>query len=260
MWDAPRYLRISQEYSRPFFDLLSQIKRADFRIIVDVGCGPGNLTHVLAERWPNATVIGVDSSPEMLELTTPGPRLRFELGDIRTWQCATPVELLISSAALQWVQDHERLLPRLIEMLTPNGVLAVQMPDHFGMDVSRAIGEAVGAGPWRDTLEGVGQHPDTVKPAEWYATFLRGLGLDVNAWQSTYCRFLTGDHPVLDWMTATALRPMLSVLDDSTAKEFLRVAGERFLAHYPKTGDSTMVASKRLFFVASRAHPAAQPG
>jgi len=245
-------LRISQEYSRPFFDLLSQIKRDDFHTIVDLGCGPGNLTQVLAERWPNATVIGVDSSPEMLALTKPGPGLHFELGDTRSWRPENPLDLVMSNAALQWVPDHARLLPRLIEMLTPDGVLAVQMPDHFGMDVSRAIAEAVGAGPWRDALEGVGQHPATVKPVEWYATFLRGLGLDVNAWQSTYCRFLTGEDAVLDWMTATALRPMLSVLDDATAKEFLNVAGERFLAYYPKTGDATMVASKRIFFVASR--------
>lgn len=252
MWDARRYLRISQEYSRPFFDLLNQIKRDDFRTIVDLGCGPGNLTQVLTERWPNATVVGVDSSPEMLELAKPGPRLRFELGDIRSWRPDTPLDLIISNAALQWVPDHARLLPQLIEMLAPNGVLAVQMPDHFAMPVSRAIAEAVQAGPWRSALRGVGQHPDTVKPIEWYATFLRDLGLEVNAWASSYCRFLRGENLVLDWMSATALRPMLSVLDTETAKRFLAVVGERFLAHYPQTGDVTPVVSKRLLFAAER--------
>ncbi len=255
MWDAPRYAKFASDYSRPFLDLLAHIGREEFGSIVDLGCGPGDLTRVLAERWPRATVLGLDSSPEMLRAAESGPacpRLRFELGDLATWQCEQPVDLLVSNAALQWVPDHDRLLTRLTGMLAADGVLAVQMPDHFAMPVSRAIAEAVAGPRWRPVLEGVGLQPDVVKPLAWYAQFFLQHGFRVDAWKTTYLRVWPGDNPVLEWMKATALRPMLSRLGPGTADEFLRVVGERMRVHYPKTGDVTLVASKRLFFIATR--------
>src|SRR5262245_28728281 len=131
MWDAERYMQFSDEYTRPFHDLLARIPPDDFRLVVDLGCGPGDLTRMLAERWPSATVIGVDISPQMLARARAGPanpRLQFFEGDLATWACDRPVDLLLSNAALQWVPDHPRLLPRLVGCLAPRGVLAVQMP------------------------------------------------------------------------------------------------------------------------------------
>jgi trans-aconitate 2-methyltransferase len=255
MWDAERYARFAGEYSRPFFDLLARIAREDLGTVVDLGCGPGDLTRVLAERWPDATVLGLDSCADMLARARSGPalpRLTFVQADISTWRPVGPVDLLVSNAALQWVPGHERLLPRLAGMLAPGGVLAIQMPDHFAMPVSRAIAEAVNDMRWRSALEGVGLQPDTVQPLSWYVTALRGLGLAVDAWETTYLRVWAGDNPVLEWMKATALRPMLRRLGPDEAEAFLKAAGERFRAYYPKTGEVTLVPAKRMFFVATR--------
>ena len=257
MWDADRYLQFAADYSRPFLDMLAQIPQREMQTIVDLGCGPGDLTRRLAERWPDADIVGVDCSAEMLARAQSEialSRLRFVRGDIATWTPERPVDLLVSNAALQWVGDHARLLPRLADLLAARGVLAVQMPDHFAMPVHLAIGEVISRPRWRDLLAhaSVGLQPDTVKPLLWYVEQLDRLGFDVNAWHSTYVRIWRGDNPVLEWMKATALRPLLARLDAAQTPEFLREVGERFRAHYPKTGDVTFVPAKRLFFVASR--------
>jgi trans-aconitate 2-methyltransferase len=262
MWDAERYLQFTDNYSRPFLDLMARVPRDDFHTIVDLGCGPGDLTRALLDRCPSATVTGVDSSPEMLERARAGPaspRLHFVQGDIAAWQPDRPVDLLLSNAALQWVPDHAALLPRLVGILAPAGVLAVQMPDHFGMPVSQAIAEVVGRPRWRARLEGAGQDPATVQPLAWYARLLHDLGLTVDAWETTYVRLRGGENPVLEWMRATALRPFLGRLGPDETDDFLREVGERFLTYYPPSGGLTLVPSKRMFFIAARAaRPAAR--
>src|SRR5581483_1782331 len=165
MWDAESYARFTDEYTRPFLDLLARVPRTDFTSVVDLGCGPGDLTRLLAQRWQAATVRGLDSSPEMLQKARQGPslpRLHFTEADIATWQPPSPVDLLISNAALQWVPDHATLFPRLAGLLAPRGVLAVQMPDHFAMPVSEAINSVIAQPRWRGTLRGVGLQADTV--------------------------------------------------------------------------------------------------
>src|SRR5688572_28996804 len=131
MWDAGQYLKYSDERSRPFFDLLARVRKDQPDLIADLGCGPGNLTRTLTERWPAARVVGVDSSPDILEqakpLSIPG-RLHFVQADINSWSPEKPVDLIVSNAVLQWVSDHERLLARFARMLASGGTLAVQMP------------------------------------------------------------------------------------------------------------------------------------
>ncbi|HWA96856.1 MAG TPA: methyltransferase domain-containing protein [Pirellulales bacterium] len=255
MWNPNEYLKFVGERSRPFFDLLAQVDRTEPRFIVDLGCGPGTLTATLVDRWPNAHVLGIDNSAEMLEQAQAraiSGRLQFERGDIAAWSPPRPVDLLVSNAAFQWVDDHERLFKRLAEMLAADGTLAVQIPSQFDGPCYAAIARTAGDPRWAQRLAGVGLHRDSVMPPWWYVDRLHDLGLNVNAWETTYIHVLTGDTPILDWMRGTALRPLLARLDSAEIPEFERQLAERFRGAYPPRQGVTLFPFPRLFLVAER--------
>jgi trans-aconitate 2-methyltransferase len=255
MWDAGQYLKFADERGRPFFDLLARVRRDTVNGIVDLGCGPGNLTRTLSERWPAARVGGVDSSAEMLQQaaagTIPG-RLEFVHADIATWQTDRAVDLIVSNAAWQWVADHENLLKRYAGMLTPGGTLAVQMPYHFECPAHRAIDETKADPRWRADLQGIGLQPDSVHALPWYIDRLHDLGFTVDAWQTTYIHVLRGPEPVLEWFKGSALRPLLQRLAPSAANEFLQTLGARLAQAYPPRDGVTLLPFPRVFFVATR--------
>jgi trans-aconitate 2-methyltransferase len=258
MWNADEYLKFSSDRARPFADLLAQISTNSVNSvesIVDLGCGTGHLTRSMAERWPKARVIGVDRSAEMLAkaepLAIPG-RLEFVQEEIADWSAPRPVDLMVSNAALHWVDDHESLLTRLSQMLSPNGTLAVQMPNRFQGPMQAAIDALVADSRWATQLHGVGLHRESVRPILWYVRLLHGLGLAVNAWETTYVHVLTGENPVLEWIKGTGLRPILAALDAANSAQFLAELGLRVKSIYPPTGDVTFFSMPRLFFVARR--------
>jgi trans-aconitate 2-methyltransferase len=254
MWDAVQYLKYAEERARPFFDLLARVPREQANVIADLGCGPGNLTQVLTERWPSARVIGVDSSPEMLEqakpLAVPG-RLDFVQADISVWSPEQPVDLIVSNAALQWVGDHQALLGRFAGMLSPGGTLAVQVPYHFETAAHRVIEETKAEPRWRPVLHGVGLHLKAVSPLVWYVERLHELGFKVDAWQTSYIHVLSGENPVLEWFKGSALRPLLNRLTPQAGEDFLRDLGSRLKAAYPARGSVTLLPFPRLFLVAT---------
>lgn len=253
MWDAAEYLRFEAERTRPFADLMSQVVCERPARIVDLGCGPGNLTRLLAERWPGAQVTGVDSSAEMLHTAASlaiAGRLRFQQADLAEWTPEVPVDLVVSSAAWQWIADHERLLAHCAEMLSPGGTLAVQMPCRFRTSSQMAI-EEVSADPrWADRLRGVGLHRHSVHSVVWYAEQLSRRGFAVNAWETTYLHSLDGENPVLDWLRGTALRPLLARLDEKQQQDFLASLSARLRQEFPPCGEVTFFPMPRLFFVA----------
>jgi trans-aconitate 2-methyltransferase len=254
-WDPTQYLRFAPERSRPFFDLLEHVTWERINAAADLGCGTGVLTRGLCERWPDATVIGVDSSPEMLEHARPWAvpgKLEFVQADIATWRSPRPLDLIFSNAALQWVPNHEQLLPALCAMLAPAGTLAVQIPYHFQTPAHRAIAAVAEEPRWRGQLGRVGLQPGAVQPLAWYVERLLRLGLTVDAWETTYLHVLRGDNPVLEWMKGTAVRPLLARLEGPDRGEFLRDLGERFRSAYPSKDGVTLFPFPRLFFVATR--------
>ena len=255
MWDVAQFLKNKKERARPFEDLISQVIRESTTRVVDLGCGPGNLTRTMSEIWPEAHITGVDSSAEMLHsahaLAIPG-RLDFVEADIAQWSPAGPVDLVVSNSAWQWIADHERLLGRTVAMLAPGGTLAVQMPCRFGTTSQRLIDEVSANPHWADRLRGVGLHRDSVQPVSWYAERLSKLGLSVNAWETTYLHALTGENPVLEWLHGTALRPLLARLNGAERAEYLAELGKRLSAEYPPCGEVTFFPMQRLFFVAQR--------
>jgi trans-aconitate 2-methyltransferase len=254
-WDPKQYGLFSGERSRAFFDLLARIQREQVGVAADLGCGPGELTRVLAERWPSARITGVDNSPEMLASAAakqlPG-RLQFVQGDIATWRSAEPLDLIFSNAALHWVPGHETLLPALAGMLAPHGTLAVQMPNNWESASHRIVREVAEGPRWHSLLAGAGLPVGAVKPLAWYVERLRGLGFEVDAWETTYIHILKGDNPVLEWIKGTALRPLLARLDGPAREEFLRELGSRLRAGYPPVGADTLLPFPRIFFVATR--------
>jgi trans-aconitate 2-methyltransferase len=255
MWDPGEYSKFSSERSRPFADLLAQVAMVRPLSIVDLGCGTGSLTRGLAERWQDARVVGVDSSPEMLEQATewavPG-RVEFVRAEIDKWTTDRPVDLIVSNAALHWIADHESLLTRLAAMLSRRGRLAVQMPNRFQTPSQTAIETAASDPRWSALLTGVGLRRESARPLLWYVRLLHDLGFAVNAWETTYIHVLSGENPVLDWLKGTALRPLLARLDPSMAADFLSEVGTRLKAAYPPTGDVTFFPMPRIFFVATR--------
>jgi trans-aconitate 2-methyltransferase len=254
MWDAAQYLKYAEERARPFFDLLARVRRKNADLIADLGCGPGNLTRSLAERWPDARIVGVDNSAEMLEQArAPGltGRLDFVLADLAAWTPDRPVDLLISNAAFQWVPDHDALFARLAGLLSAGGTLAVQMPYHFQNPAHLLIEETKADRRWSAALKGVGLHQQSVMPLVWYVERLHGLGFAVDAWETTYLHVLTGENPVLEWFKGSALRPLLNALEPAAQGEFLHVLGGRLKGAYPAKGNVTLLPFPRLFLVAT---------
>jgi trans-aconitate 2-methyltransferase len=261
-WDPQQYRRYGGERSRPFYDLTSQIEATDPRSVVDIGCGPGELTISLSRRWPGADVLGIDSSPEMIEAaqqvleaedSEPGdpPRLRFELIDLRDWSPPEPVDVIVSNAVLQWLPDRDSLLLRFAGHLAEGGWLAVQVPANYGQDAHRLMRELLGSAKWQPRLAQVQLAWQSGDPGQ-YLDLLANAGYTVDAWETTYLHVLPGADPVLEWLKGTALRPVLAALDEASRREFLAEYGALLRAAYPRREYGTVLPFRRLFVVARR--------
>jgi trans-aconitate 2-methyltransferase len=255
VWDPGQYLKYSSERARPFFDLLARVPAGEPRYVVDLGCGPGNLTAALADRWPSAEVLGVDSSPEMIDAaraeTGEGSRLSFELADIRDWAPDRPVDVLLSNAVLQWVPGHLDLVARWPGMLAPGGWLAFQLPGNYDQPSHTILRDLAASDRWRPLLTGVELNRQAQDPAE-YLDLLARAGCVVDAWETTYLHVLPGPDPVVEWYRGTGLRPVLSMLDEPQADEFLAAYRERAREAYPPAPYGTVLPFRRVFVVATR--------
>jgi trans-aconitate 2-methyltransferase len=261
-WDPARYQQYAGERARPFLDLIGRVHTADPATVVDLGCGPGPMTAILADRWPRADVLGIDSAPEMVEAAAaharPG-RLRFAVGSIADWE-PPAVDVIVSNAALQWVPGHVELLPRWAEALRPGGAIAFQMPRSTGVPAGEIFQAVAGTPRWAALLADVagGAGPRSaaspVRPAQRYVDLLAGLGLRVDAWETTYLHVLPGTDPVLDWFSGTGLRPYLDALraDPVALAEFRTEVGAALRAAYPPAPYGTILPFPRVFVVAHR--------
>jgi trans-aconitate 2-methyltransferase len=255
VWDPVQYGRYSDERGRPFHDLMARVFAEEPERVVDLGCGDGALTAILARRWPAATVLGVDSSESMLAEASSRStgRLTFELSTIEDWQPEHPVDVLVCNAALHWVPDHATQLPRLVGALAPGGWLAVQVPGNADAPSHALLAELRRSPRWRDRLAaGAGRWPDTLNPAG-YLDLLARLGCAVDAWETTYAHVLTGSDPVLDWVRGTALRPVLAALSPAEAADFEADYGAALRSAYPPAPYGSVVPFRRIFVVARAA-------
>ena len=255
MWDPGQYLRYAGERARPFFDLLARVGATDPGYVADLGCGPGNLTAALADRWPAAQVVGVDNSPEMISAAQAEARgrgtLSFTLADMRDWRPDRPVDVLVSNAALQWVPGHLDVVRRWPGLLSPGGLLAFQLPGNYDQPSHAILLELVSSERWRGLLAGAELNRQARDPAE-YLDLLAREGCAVDAWETTYLHVLPGPDPVVEWYRGTGLRPVLSMLTPELAEEFLTAYRERVAQAYPAAPYGTVLPFRRIFVVASR--------
>jgi trans-aconitate 2-methyltransferase len=219
------------------------------------------MTAILSDRWPDADVIGVDSSADMIEAAAaharPG-RLRFAVGSIEDWE-PPPVDVIVSNAALHWVPGHLDLLPRWAAALRPGGALAFQMPKRIGMPAGKIFRMVALSARWRAQLADAAAitgpfSPSRVREITDYVEPLLGLGLNVDAWETTYLHILPGADPVLDWFSGTGLRPYLDALRDDppSLDEFRAEVGTRLRETYPAAPYGTILPFPRIFVVAHR--------
>lgn len=250
-WSAKQYTTFEQERTRPVRDLVAAIPDGPVRSAIDLGCGPGNSTEVLAARFPDATVTGVDNSEDMLAAARERlPKLRFELADIGHWQPSERFDVILANASLQWLPDHATLYPRLQSLLSDGGHLAIQTPDNMEEPAHRLARQVASEGPWA-ALTGAVTHPPR-HSAEYYYELMRAHGA-VDVWRTTYFHPLAGHQAVVEWFKGSALRPYLAPLDASQKASFLA----RYLAlisdAYPALEDGTVLLPfPRLFIVARR--------
>lgn len=251
MWDPDRYLTFAAQRGRPFTDLIAQVDAADPATAVDLGCGPGNLTVTLARRWPTARVTGVDSSAEMINKASVHQGIEWVEADLRTWEPDAPVDLLISNATFQWVPGHLADFSRLIDFVAPGGWFAFQVPGNFGEPSHVLLREAMAAPRWRERFTDV-TLPASHHPVE-YLDALAAAGLvAIDAWETTYYHVLTGDDPVLNWVSGTALRPVLATLDEVEQEAFLDPYAAALRKAYPHREDGTVVLPYRRIFAVGR--------
>ncbi|WP_308563032.1 trans-aconitate 2-methyltransferase [uncultured Klebsiella sp.] len=251
-WNPSLYLKFGAERTRPAAELLARIAHHPVRLAVDLGCGPGNSTALLRDAWPEATIVGVDNSPAMLqEAAQTLPDCQFINADITTFHPARPADVIYANASLQWLTDHQRLLPHLVNNLAKNGVLAVQMPDNWqepSHTLMRQVAEEL------DFPQG-GRLP--LPGVQAYYDILTACGCEVDIWRTTYYHPLDSHQAIIDWLQSTGLRPFLQPLDNQQRERFLKRYLELLKQHYKlQCNGKVLLLFPRLFIVACRSSAA----
>lgn len=257
-WDPDRYLTYAGERGRPFVELVARVDAEAPGSVVDLGCGPGGLTALLAERWPDARVSGLDSSPEMVERARADVAgVDFEVADVRDWAhpdplaLRTPVDVVVANAVLQWIPGHLDLLPGLVDRLAPGGWLAFQVPGNFDEPSHTIRRDLAARAPYAEHTRDV-PTPDAHDPAT-YLKALQDLGCEVDAWETTYLHVLHGDDPVFAWVSGTGARPTLQALPATLRERFEGEFKAGLREAYPDRGHGVVLPFRRVFVVGAKA-------
>lgn len=256
-WNPGLYTRFEDERTRPAADLLGRVVLDAPRLACDLGCGPGNSTELIVRRFPGAEVVGLDTSAAMLDSARRRlPGLRFETADAAIWRPGRAPDLIYANAVLQWVPDHATLLPRLFGLLAPGGVLAVQMPDNLAEPSHRLMREVAGAGPWAAAIgdPAVAGRLGRMLTVDGYYDALAPLAAEVDVWRTAYQHRMDGARAIVDWVSATGLKPFIDPLSPDLRAGFLDAYERAVDAAYPARADGRrLLAFPRAFIVARRA-------
>ncbi|MEO6602282.1 MAG: trans-aconitate 2-methyltransferase [Polyangiaceae bacterium] len=253
-WHPALYRRFEDERTRPAQELLARVALPRAKYVVDLGCGPGNSTALLVERFAGATVVGTDTSEAMLESARKRlPQCQFELSDVSTWQAQEAPDLIFANAVLQWVPGHAQLFRRLFSALAAGGVLAVQMPDNLNEPTHRLMREVASEGPWASDLLDAARARTPIPPVEYYYDLLASEGATLDIWRTTYQHPLGSPADIVAWVEATGLRPFIDPLSETQRASFLVEYERRIAEAYPARADGKrLLAFPRGFIVAQR--------
>ena len=252
-WDPTQYNCFSDARIRPARELIERIPMTTIRSIADLGCGEGTVTCLLSTRWPEACVVGIDSSPAMLaKARSTCPSANFIHADISAWFPTTPVDLIFSNAALQWLDHHAQLIPKLFANVTAGGALAVQMPGNFDAPSHRSLMALAQSPEWHTKVGYVVRASPVGAPVS-YLHYLGETPASFDAWETTDYLYLEGANPVLEWMKGTALRPYIDALTPEDALQFTAELASRLAVAYPpQPSGLTLFPFRRIYFVATR--------
>jgi trans-aconitate 2-methyltransferase len=255
-WDAALYLKYGDERTRPAVDLTARIKLDAPALVVDLGCGPGNSTHILRSRWPSAEVIGIDNSADMIAAARKAyPDQTWEQADISGWGPQRAFNLVYSNAALQWIPDHAALMVQLFKTVAPGGALAFQIPSSTYATVRTLIHEISHNATWTDRMDGP-RGKLTMESPSFYYDALCGVASSLDIWETEYAHVMESADAIVDWISSTGLRPFLAVLDpDSEREQFVAELRSRVRESYEPCSDGKVLFPfRRTFVVAYREH------
>jgi trans-aconitate 2-methyltransferase len=253
-WSSTQYLKFADERTRAARDLLAQVPLKAPHLVYDLGCGPGNSTKLLIERFPEARIIGVDSSPDMLAKARRSyPHVHFIEGDLSDWQPVEEPDLLFANAVFQWVPDHVEVLRRLLDRLPKGGVLAAQMPDNLSEPSHAAMRDTAASGPWAGKLKTLAQKREHLPSPSEYYNDLKNHAARIDIWHTIYNHPLDGADGIVEWVKGTGLRPYIDPLDEDERRAYLTQYRERIAEAYPLANDGkALLRFPRLFIVCVR--------
>ncbi len=253
-WNPELYRQFEDERTRPARELLARVALQDPKRVFDLGCGPGNSTELLVERFSSAEIIGTDNSERMLvEARARLPKCRFELSDITRWQPSQAPDLIYANAALQWVESHDELIPRLFDSLAPNGVLAIQMPDNREEPTHRLMRELASLAPWSGLIASAASVRTKILPLYGYYDLLAPHAAEVDVWRTAYQHPMASPAKIVEWVSSTGLRPFTDPLPEAERASYL-AEYERLIAqaYLPRADGRLLLAFPRMFIVARR--------
>ena len=252
-WSARQYLRFEAERTRPAFDLLNGVPDGARRSIADLGCGPGNSTRLLAERFPTSEIVGLDTSADMLAAARASlPSARFIQASVATWRPGAPVDLIFANAVLQWVPNHLVVMTDLVRRLAPAGCLAAQMPDNLDEPSHVLMRDVAGRPAFREKLANAAAQREEIGSYAAYFDALAPLCETVDIWRTTYVHRLSGPGAIVEWVKATGLRPFLAPLCADEREEFLAQYDAEIARAYPALANGeALLPFPRLFVVAA---------
>jgi trans-aconitate 2-methyltransferase len=254
-WRPEQYLQFEEERTRPCRDLVARIPLDKPCAVIDLGCGPGNSTAVLGERWPSAKITGLDNSTAMLERARRSfPQHEWMRGDIAEWAASggTDYDVVFSNAALQWVADHQDVYPRLLKRVRTGGVLAIQVPANMDAPAHQIMRDLASSPTWRDYFAPVGVREWHVHEAGFYYDVLSSCAKRLDLWETEYIHVMPNAESIGEWYKGSGLRPFLDVLPDEGCRD-------RFLKDYvsavrgvytPRPDGRVLFPFRRLFLIA----------
>lgn len=253
-WNPNEYMRFGDERTRPSVDLTSRIAVDSPAKVIDLGCGPGNSTRVLRRRWPGAQVVGLDSSPQMIDSArAKEPNEEWLVSTIEDWAPDSAFDVVFSNAALQWLPDHGSLVERLFGRVAPGGALAFQIPSFPYATVHTLIHDLVLDGPWAPRMASPLRELTMEYPGFYYDSLASEARL-IDMWQTEYFHVMNSTAAIVDWIASTGLRPFLDALESQDeTRLFLSCLQERVDDSYiPQADERVLFPFKRTFVVAYR--------